>query len=149
MAVVADGRRYNITTSFLPILLGMDANTAECMVEQLARIDHGGSDRELFPRKIRLALTDNASYNARTERHTTNGRVGWTAFRAFCHVHFDGGTFKRMNGHVSFDIIGMIHTTLARNGFGMMLKVRSAAAKVLDRLVYIYLMFGFLLMSRR
>lgn len=135
MLVAVDGKLGFVQGYYLARLAGMDTTTGATIKDILKR---QGSDLEHvnpFTRKVRLAITDGASYNAKFEKSVVVDRVGWSGLHFDCTVHIVSGiqskVFELASGHVS----GMVSVALSLRHSSQMVLFRRAFRVVLSRIL--------------
>ena len=74
------------------LLQGMDRSTAETILEALVRHEVGSAAVDSFERRVRVAESDGATYNARCEKGTLQRREGWFGLHFICEIHYTSGT---------------------------------------------------------
>ena len=94
-------------------LQASDRSTSENLVAMLKRQEIGTVCREKFTAKLRLAVTDGASYNKKTERCIVAKRIDWSCLLFLCEVHILSGIFTKTHELSKTRISGMLAWTLS------------------------------------
>ena len=90
----------------------------------------------LFSRRLRMAVTDGAGYNKKTETHIMAQRreeekVEWLHLHELCQVHILAGIHTRTFSFMDADISSMIACSLSLNQGGEVILFRAALRRTL------------------
>jgi len=136
MLVRFRGRLAVVRGSTLSWLQVCDRNTGEnykaCLDEQFIG---DLTNVQAFRRRVRLACTDAAGSNGRTERHIMDSRPGWEHIHMHCRVHVVAGIHTKVYSIPSVEqgVSGMISVALALAAAGEMSSFRHAVRRTLRR----------------
>ena len=132
MLLEVDGHPCILTWDCLTFLQSVDRYTAEALLPAVLNLTGTSSVADEFPRRLRLVMSDGASYFARMERNILRThRLGWSSLHLRCNIHVLAGIHGKTFDLLCPTLRGLIAFSLSLQPTGQISLFRASLRRVL------------------